>query len=152
MSDTLIAALIGAFILIAGWLMGITFWLGKMALKVDTLWMTQQAALLEMQTAWNFQMRRAATRTVQEGDATANSPLTFTTEALLALQPIRNDLRAFWKSWDKKYDDAATLLEIERLFGKRIYDLSGGQRSHDSCLLTALAVACDNPVIELKLK
>jgi len=151
MSDTLIAAYIGAFVILTGWLTVLSFWMGKMSLKTDTMWETQQMALREMQTAWNFQMRRAATRTVQEGDATANSPLTFSPDALTALQPISAELRAFWKTWDKKSDDAATLLEIERLFGKRIYDLSGGQRSHDSSLLTALAVACDNPVIELKL-
>lgn len=151
MSDTLIVGLIASVLTVIGWLVVITFWLGKMSIQVSTMWTAQQTALLEQQTAWNFQMRRAATRTVQEGDATANSPLTFTADSLHALDPIKDDLRAFWATWDRKGDDAATLLEIERVFGKRIYDLSGGTRSHDSCLLTALAVACDNPVIDLKL-
>ena len=159
MSDTLMAALIAVLAALAGWLMGLTFWLGKLVSRLDILWENHkqlqekyQTALAEQQTAWGFQIRRAQTRTVQEGDATRSSPLTFTSESLLGLEPIKAALQVWWKTWDKKADDAATLLEIERVFGKRIADLSTNGRSHDSCLLTALAVACDNPRIELKLK
>ena len=98
---------------------------------------------MQVQTMWEFQMRRAMTEAVYTGIGQINSPLQFTPEAIAALEPIKDRLTAFWKTLPRGASDAEALLLIENQFGAELltYLCLPNKLSHGACLLLALTIA-----------
>ena len=108
---------------------------------------------VKIDTMWNFQVRRAMSEVPDSGIGTRSSPLTFHADVRAALDPIKNELIAFNKDKLFELDDAAALLEIEREFGERLYELvcKPCSLSHGACLLLACAVARQTDKLEIVL-
>jgi hypothetical protein len=106
---------------------------------------------VKVDTMWAFQMRRALSEAVSSGLASVNSPIVFTPEAIASLDPIRDELLAFWKTVPEGTSDAAALLLIEARFGEdllRLVCIPCGL-SHGACLLLAMTIAKGSSQISL---
>lgn len=124
-------AVLGSLISIYGTFITNAKNLGKMELKVDTL--------------WDFQMRRAATEAVRKGIATVNSPVIVTEEAKRWMAPLVEPIRAFYRKLGRNMTDRELYFEIERRFGEQIYQEVCIPHGLDqgACLLIALQAARD---------
>lgn len=109
----------------------------------------------KVNTMWAFQMRRAFSEVVTSGIATVNSPLRFTEEAIKALDPIREELKALWVSLPEsvRKSDVEVTLEIEKVFGERLLRMVciPCGLSHGACLLLAMSIAKDQGSLLLHL-
>lgn len=103
--------------------------LGAIKTKVDTM--------------WAFQMRRAMSEVVERGIGTINSPIVFTEQAYLAMEPIKAELLAFWTVVVQPISDPDALLLIEATFGARLLHMVcvPCALSHGACLILALSIA-----------
>jgi hypothetical protein len=107
----------------------------------------------KVDTMWQFQMRRAISEINDKEIGTTHSPIQFTETAYHALEAIRPQLMEFWTKWQHKDDDAASLLAIEREFGQSLLKLVcfPCKLTHGACLILALAVAKQTPVLEISI-
>jgi len=113
--------------------------LGAVEVKVDTM--------------WAFQIRRGMVEVVERGAGTMSSPLTFSKEALEALDPLKHALILFYKGLPKGKSDADVLLEIEAQFGEQLLEkvCLPCRLSHGACLLLAYAVAKQAPILDISI-
>lgn len=109
-------------------LVGLTYigtWrLGRMELKVDTM--------------WDFLLRRAQSEAVQKGFATMNSPMIIQDHAFDIMAPVAAQLRSFYASFSNPPDDSELALLIEREFGDKIL--------HEVCVPHGLLMGACLPV------
>lgn len=108
---------------------------------------------IKVETMWAFQMRRAFSEAVEKGVAVANSPLTFLPGVRERLDPIKEELIAWWKETGHVMSNALALLDIERLFGDRLLQVVclPCNLTHGACLLLAMAVAKETREIDITL-
>ena len=108
---------------------------------------------LKVDTMWAFQMRRAMSEAVDDGVGSLNSPLVFSDDARERLNPIKQDLIAFYAKLPPKLTDGEILLKIEHEFGDRLLIMVCVPcgLSHGACLLLAMAIARQTDTLDLKL-
>ena len=101
---------------------------------------------VQVDTMWEFLMKRAISEAVNKGAATLNSPLVFTEEAKSWFAPMKIELQEIYAKQGQKWKESQLCLEIEKQLGERIlkevcipYKLYQG-----SCLLIAAEIAKGN--------
>lgn len=112
------------------------------------------AITVKVDTMWSFQMRRAMSEAVDRKLGTMESPLTFTPEAIAALDPLKDELIEFYKSVPASMSDGEVLIEIEQKFGDRLLELVciPLHLTNGACLLLAYSVAKQATSLELVLQ
>lgn len=120
--------------------------------KVSLMWKSHVKIMDDQSTFMTATLRRAAMEAVDKGIATKNSPLRFNDAAMSLLDPIKPELIDFWKHGGNKMKLNACAMALEKGFGNRLIDLACKPRHlHEkSCWLLAMAVASENPVIEIE--
>jgi hypothetical protein len=105
----------------------------------------------KVNTMWEFQMRRAVSEAIANKVGTQNSPLTITTKAQAFLDPIKDELRTYWKFYGHKLTEFDAMLQLEQMFGDRLLNLIclPCGLSHGACLVVALSVAKGTQTLEL---
>jgi hypothetical protein len=109
------------------------------------------AMRLQVNTMWQFQMRRAMSEVVASGIGEINSPVIFTKLAVDSLDPIKPDLLTLWNETPKPISDLAMLLRIEEKFGDQLLSMVciPCRLSHGACLILALTIAKGDNAIDL---
>lgn len=100
---------------------------------------------LQVNTIWDFLMRRALGESVQKGLGTMNSPITFNEDAKKLFNSMSSDLKNFYKTLSKNLSHSELLQRLERNFGDKILReiCIPNNLTHGSCLLIALSVASE---------
>ncbi len=129
----IVAALVGGVIAT----IKISMRVGALELKVDTM--------------WGFQMRRSMSEVITSGIAQMNSPLKFSEEAVARLEPIKDDLLAWYTKQPQGLGDATLMLKIEQSFGDILLKLIciPCGLSYGACLILALFMAKGVDELEL---
>lgn len=128
-------------LIIIGWLAKLTWMFAQMSIQVNTM--------------WNFQIRRSVSEAVDKGILTVNSPIKIrdlhgkqttmeiSDEAKAWMAELSKELRKFYNRLGRNLNDSQLLLEIERRYGKEILDKVCIPHGlfEGACLLIAAAVA-----------
>lgn len=107
----------------------------------------------KVEIMWSFQIRRGLSEVVERKFGRMNSPFTLDSQVMEHFAPLRDDLISFHEREGRFLKDGDALLRIEQIFGDAILRqvCVPFQLSHGACLLLALAVARQTPILELEL-
>ena len=101
-------ALFAFGVTLGGYVMRMSYRLGTLAIKVDTL--------------WEFLMKRGTIEGLERGFLKANSPLAVTPEIRAAFDPIMEELLTFYPADGHKMKDLDLMFEMERRFSNKIIE------------------------------
>jgi hypothetical protein len=105
---------------------------------------------VQVETMWNFMLRRGMSEGIEKGLGTLNSPFIVSPDAVDKFGSLANDIRVFFG--DKPgLNEHEIALHLERSFGERILKevCVPHKLAYGACLIVAIAIARGTNIVEL---